>query len=108
VATLQKVYDIINVDSYLSVTDIAFLMHKGGVLAPTTDQHTFASDIFYMFNRNNVEAKLEQLVNSNMTMSKVSAPRSFAVLFVKEGLVGRCKQSTRASTVQAQCGQGTD
>ena len=64
VATLQKLYDVINVDEWLSVSDIAFLMNKGGVLAPADGRHVFESKVFYVFTSTNIHSKLRELLDS--------------------------------------------
>ena len=56
VATLKELYGVVNVDEWLSVSDIAFLMNKGGALAPTDDRF-FELKIFYVFTGANVQSK---------------------------------------------------
>ena len=80
VATLQELHDVVNVDKWLSVSDIAFLMNKGGVLASTKNHHVFESKVFYIFTNANVQSKLRELLESGMPMPMVSAPRDFTVL----------------------------
>ena len=77
VATLQELHGVINVDVLLSVSDIAFLMNKGGVLATTDDRYAFESSVFYIFTGANVQSKLRELMGSGKAMPIVSAPRSF-------------------------------
>ena len=72
VATLQELHDV--------VSDIAFLMNKGGVLASTKNHHVFESKVFYIFTNANVQSKLRELLESGMPMPMVSAPRDFTVL----------------------------
>ncbi len=74
VATLQDLYGVINVDVWLSVTDITFLMNKGGVLTPTASHRVFESKVFYALTSNNIQSKLRELMDSGMPMSIVSAP----------------------------------
>ena len=74
VATLQDLYGVVNVDDWLSVSDIAFLMNKGGVLALTDDRRVFESQIFYVFTGANVQSKFRELMAANQCRS------SFGVL----------------------------
>ena len=83
VAILQQTHGVINVDYFLSVTDIAFIMHDGGVLSSTSRLHAFESNVFYIFEPTNVEAKLKRLVSGKKVMSIVSVPRSFQALSSK-------------------------
>lgn len=76
VAILQQTHGVVNVDSFLSVTDIACLMHDGGVILPTIGHH-------YIFDRSNVEAKLKRLVTNDKVIPIVSVPRSFQTLSSK-------------------------
>ena len=80
VATLQELHDVVNVDKWLSVSDIAFLMNKGGVLASSKPHHVFESRMFYIFTNSKVQSKLRELLESGMPMPMVSAPRDFTVL----------------------------
>ena len=80
VATLQELHDVINVDEWLSVSDIAFLMNKGGVLAPADGRHVFESSVFYVFTSTNMHSKLRELLESGMPMPLVSAPRDLTML----------------------------
>ena len=84
VATLQELFDAINVDEWLSVSDIAFLMNKGGVLAPADSRQVFESSVFYVFTSTNMHSKLRELLESGMPMPLVSAPRDFTMLTSKK------------------------
>jgi hypothetical protein len=64
VAILQQTHGVINLDNFLSVTDIAFIMHDGGVLSSSSNHHAFESNVFSIFDPTNVETKLRRLVFS--------------------------------------------
>ena len=87
VATLQELYDAINVDAWLSVSDIAFLMNKGGVLASADGRHVFESSVFYVFTTATMPSKLRELLESGMPMPLVSVPRDFTMLTSKKSWV---------------------
>ena len=83
VAILQRTHGVRNVDNFLSVTDIAFLMHDGGVLSSAFNHHAFESTVYYIFDPASVQDKLKRLVFSKRVMPIVSVPRSFQALTSK-------------------------
>ncbi len=80
VATLQELHGVVNVDAWLSVTDITFLMNKGGVLAPTASHRVFESTVFYVLSSSTMRSKFSELMDSGLPMPIVSAPRTFVKL----------------------------
>ena len=44
---LQEFYQVTDVDAFLSMSDIAYLMHSGGVLESTATAHQFDSQLFH-------------------------------------------------------------
>ena len=80
VATLQELHGVVNVDAWLSVTDITFLMNKGGVLAPTASHRVFESKVFYVLSSSTMHSKFSELMGSGLPMPIVSAPRTFVKL----------------------------
>lgn len=68
VAILQESYGVTNVDEYLSITDIAFLIHKGGVLASTVIQHEFKSALCFIFSGGPANKLGKQTVDNNSSI----------------------------------------
>jgi hypothetical protein len=73
VAIVQHIHVIDNVDSVLSRSDIYYITHVGGVLRSA--RHTFSSDLFNIFDIDDVDTKLAQLINSRMLVLLCSPPR---------------------------------
>jgi hypothetical protein len=66
VAILQDFYNTENVDDYLSITVIAFLMHKGGISASTVARREFVSEVFFIFSGDKIAAQLKSVVESKL------------------------------------------
>lgn len=74
---LQNFYQKTNVDALLSVSDIAYLMHSGGVLAATATAHLFESQLFHIFSGEDASSQLRSLIESNLKQVIKTAPRQF-------------------------------
>ena len=77
---LQNLYQTTNVDALLSMSDIAYLMHSGGVLAVTATSHLFESELFHIFSGDDVSSQLRLLIKSNLKQIIKAAPRQFEKL----------------------------
>jgi hypothetical protein len=73
VAIVQELYDVENVDSNLSRSDIFYITHVGGVLYST--QHRFCSDLFNIFDVVDADVRLAQLIAVKLPVLICSAPR---------------------------------
>jgi hypothetical protein len=73
VAINQHVHVMDNVDSVLSRSDIYYITHVGGILR--SSHHRFCSDLFNIFDVDDVGTKLAQLINSRMLVLLCSPPR---------------------------------
>jgi hypothetical protein len=80
IAILQDSSVVANVDSVLSVTDIAYLSHIGGILYPTLNTRVIESSIFNIFTSDNVLAQLGELINKRLSPMIAPVPRSFTPL----------------------------
>ena len=74
---LQDFYQTTNIDAVLSVSDVAYLMHSGGVLAATNITHLFESQLFHIFEGHDVPSQLRSLIESNLKQVIKAAPRQF-------------------------------
>jgi hypothetical protein len=83
VAILQDLSVVANVDGFLSVTDIAYLSHIGGILYPTLNTRVIESNTFNIFSGDNVLAQLGELINKRLSPMIAPVPRSFTP-FVSE------------------------
>ena len=73
VAIVQHAHALENVDSVLSRSDIYYITHVGGVL--NSSHHRFSSDLFNIFDVDDVDFKLTNLINSKMLVLLCSPPR---------------------------------
>jgi hypothetical protein len=64
IAHLQDGANVDNIDHLLSVTDIAYLSHIGGILAPTVSARVIVSSLYNVFHGDNVVAQLCALLNT--------------------------------------------
>jgi hypothetical protein len=77
---LQDFYQVTDVDAFLSMSDTAYLMHSGGVLASTTTAHQFESQLFHIFSGQDVLSQLSSLIASNLKQVIKAVPRQFGLM----------------------------
>jgi hypothetical protein len=73
VAIVQHAHVMDNVDSVLSRSDIYYITHVGGIFC--SSHHRFYSDLFNIFDVDDVVTKLAHLINSKMIVFLCSPPR---------------------------------
>ena len=80
IAILQDLSGVDNVDHLLSVSDIAYLSHIGGILHPTVNSRVIESSIYNIFTGDNVLAQLVALINTRVAPLLAPVPRRFSLL----------------------------
>ena len=83
----------------LSVTDIAYLSHIGGVLAPTVSARVFVSGLYNVFHGDNVVAQLCALLNTRTAAMIAPVPRHFTQLVSAEHWTAYYKQKLPTTVV---------
>ena len=73
VAIVQHAHVMDNVDSVLPRSDIYYIAHVGRILC--SSHHRFCSDLFNIFDIDDVVTKLAHLINSKMHVLLCSSPR---------------------------------
>jgi len=73
VAIVQDAADVENVDAELSRSDIFYISHVGGILR--TPHRQFCSNLFIIFDSNDVVNELNRLFNSKLPVLIAPAPR---------------------------------
>ena len=81
---LQDFYQATNVDALLSASDVAYLMHSGGVLAATNITHHFDSQVFTIFEGHDVSSQLRSFIESNLKQVIKAVPRQFDKLVSRQ------------------------
>jgi hypothetical protein len=71
---LQDFYQAANVDELLSASDVAYLMHSGGVLAATNTTHLFESQLFHIFEGHDVPSQLSSLIETHLKQYCLAIP----------------------------------
>ena len=86
----------------LSVSDIAYLSHIGGILHPTTNARVIVSNIYSIFTGDNVLAKLRALINTRESPLIAPVPRRFTPLVSAQYWAAYYKQKFPSAEVIAQ------
>jgi hypothetical protein len=75
VAFLQDLHGLTNVDTVLSRSDIAYITHVGGVLAPTNTNRAFVSNMYNIFSNDTADIQLRQLLGKKLPVMIAALPR---------------------------------
>ena len=92
IAILQDLSGVDNVDHLLSVSDIAYLSHIGGILHPTANARVIESCIYNIFTGDNVLAQLGALINTRVSPVIAPVPRRFTLLVSAQHWIAYYKQ----------------
>ena len=75
VAFLQDLHGLTNVDAVLSRSDIAYIAHVGGVLAPTNTNRVFVSTKYNILSTDTANIQLRQLLGKKLPIMIAALPR---------------------------------
>ena len=75
VAFLQDLHGLTNVDAVLSKSDIAYIAHVGGILAPTNTTRVFVSNMYNIFSNATADIQLRQLLGKKLSVMIAALPR---------------------------------
>lgn len=75
VAFLHDLHNIVNVVAVLSRSDIAYLAHVGGALAPINSNRVFVSDMYNIISNENADIQIRQLLGKKLPIMVAALPR---------------------------------